>query len=177
MHCVSLSPSEKKLRKREQDIERQQIFCGPPKSQLTQEDQRNRKRQQDREIRRQNSQRTQQLQDAASASTQLVVETVMENDEEIPDMNDILQAERQEIHAERMSIVANVIRDLNAVFAANENPNVARLPTPSMSATQSQGEIRTPQKMTQPRLLEVTREEAEKSQERVHGIRQQYMMR
>ena len=31
--------------------------------------------------------------------------------------------------------------------------------------------------MTQPRLPEVTREEAEESQERVRGIRQQYMVR
>ena len=117
------------------------------------------------------------MQDAASASTQLVVETVMENDEEIPDTNGILQAESQEIHAERVSIVANTIRDLNAAFAANENPNVDRLPTPSMSLTQSQYEIQAPQQMTQPRLPEVTREEAEESQERVHGIRQQYMVR
>ena len=47
----------------------------------------------------------------------------MENDEEIPDTNGILQARSQEIHAKRMSIVSNVIRDLNAAFAANENPN------------------------------------------------------
>ena len=72
------------------------------------------------------------MQDAASDSTQLVVDTIMENDEEIPDTNGILQAEIQEIYAERMSIVANVIRDLNAAFDANDNPNVARLPTPSM---------------------------------------------
>ena len=76
-----------------------------------------------------------------------------------------------------MSIVANVIRDLNAAFAANENPNVARLPTPSMSLTQSQDEIQTPQQMTQPRLPDVTIEEAEESQERVRGIIQQYMVR
>ena len=69
----------------------------------------------------------------------------MENDEEIPDTNGILQAGIQEINAERMSIVANVIRDSNAAFAENENPNVARLPTPSMSLTQSQDEIQTPQ--------------------------------
>ena len=49
---------------------------------MTQEEQRDRKRQQDREKCRKNLQRTQQLQDAAYASTQLVVETVMENDEE-----------------------------------------------------------------------------------------------
>ena len=125
MPCVSLSTSEKKRRKRRRDKERQQKTRGPPQSQFTQEEKRDRKRQQDREIRRQNSQRTQQLQDAASASTQLVVETVMENDEEIPDTNGILQDESQEIHAERMSIVANVIRNLNAAFAANKNPNVA----------------------------------------------------
>ena len=62
----------------------------------------------------------------------------MENDEDIPDKNRILQAEIQGIHAERMSIVANVICDLNAAFAANENRNVDRLPTPSMLLTQSQ---------------------------------------
>ena len=88
----------------------------------------------------------------------------MENDEEIPDTDGILQAKSQEIHAGRMSIVANAIRYLNAAFSANENPNVARLPTPSMLLTQSQDEIQTPQKMTQPRLPEVTREEAEESQ-------------
>ena len=60
-----------------------------------------------------------------------------------------------------MSIFANVIRDLNAAFSANKNPNVDQLPTPSMSLTQSQYEIQTPQQMTQPRLPEVTREEAE----------------
>ena len=75
-----------------------------------------------------------------------------------------------------MSIVANVIRDLNSAFAENENTNVARLPTPSMSLTQNQDEIQTPQQMTQPRLPEVTIEEAEESQERVRGIRQKYMV-
>ena len=70
----------------------------------------------------------------------------MENYEEIPDNNGILQVRSQEIHAERMSIVANVIRNLNTAFYANENPNLARLPTPSMSLTQSQDEIQTPQK-------------------------------
>ena len=59
----------------------------------------------------------------------------MENDEEILDTNGILQAEIQEIHAKCMSIVDNVIHDLNAEFAANKNPNVAQLPTPSMSLT------------------------------------------
>ena len=130
MPRVALSHSEKKHRKREQDRERQRKFCGPPQSQLTQEEQRYQKRQWDRERWRQDRQSTHQSQDAASYSTQLVVQTVTENDEEIPDTNGILQAESQEIHAERMSIVANVIRDLNAAFAANENPNVARLPTP-----------------------------------------------
>ena len=76
-----------------------------------------------------------------------------------------------------MSIVANVIRDLNAPFAANKNPNVDRLPTPSMSLTQSQDKIQTPQQITQPRLPEVTREEAEEIQDRVCGIIQQYMVR
>ena len=46
-----------------------------------------------------------------------------------------------------------------------------------MSLTQSQDEIQTPQQMTQPRLPELTREEAEDIQERVRGIRQQYMVR
>ena len=101
----------------------------------------------------------------------------MENDEEILDKNGILQAKSQEIHANRMSIVDDVIRELNAAFAANENPNVARLPTPSTSLTQSQNEIQTPQQMTQPRLPEVTKEEAEEIQERLRGIRQQYMVR
>ena len=176
MPRVALSTSENKRRKRERDRERQQKNCGPPKIQLTQEEQRDRKRQRDREKWRQNRQRTHQSQDAASASTQLVVETVMENDEEIPDTNGFLQAESQEIHDERMSIVANVIRNLNAEFAANKNPNVDRLPTPSMSLTQIQDEIQTPQQMTQPRLPEVTIEEAEERQERVRGIRQQYMV-
>ena len=62
----------------------------------------------------------------------------MENDEDIPYTNGVLQAESQEIHAKWMSIVANVISNLNAVFAANENPNVDQLPNPSMSLTQSQ---------------------------------------
>ena len=135
---VALSPSEKKRRKRGRDREIQKKNRGPPQSQLTQEEQRNRKRQQDRERWRENRQRNQQSQDAASTSTQLVVETVMENDEEIPDTNGILQARSQEIHAKRMSIVSNVIRDLNAAYAANENPNVARLPNTSMLLTQSQ---------------------------------------
>ena len=101
----------------------------------------------------------------------------MENDEEIPDTNGTLQAEIQEIYAERKFIVANVIRDLNAAYAANENPNVARLPNTSMLLTQSQDEIQTPQQMAQPRLPDVTREEAEDIQERVRGIRQHYMVR
>ena len=46
-----------------------------------------------------------------------------------------------------------------------------------MSLTQSQDEIQTPQKMTQPRLPEVTREDVEESQERVHVIRQKCMVR
>ena len=125
MPRVALSPSEKKIRKRERDRERQQKMRGPPQSQFKQEEQRDRMRQHNREIWTQNLQRAQKLTDSASASTQLVVETVMENDEEIPDTNGILQDESQEIHAERMSIVANVIRNLNAAFAANKNPNVA----------------------------------------------------
>ena len=135
---VALSRSEKKHQKRERDRERQQKIRGPPQGQLTQEDQRNWKKQQDRERWRQNRKSTHKSQDAVSASTHFVVETVTENDEEIADTNGILQAESQEIYSERMSIVANVVRDLNAAFSANESPNVARLPTPSMSLTQSQ---------------------------------------
>ena len=45
-----------------------------------------------------------------------------------------------------------------------------------MLLTKSQDEIQNPQHMTQPQLPEVTREEAEEIQERVRGIRQQYMV-
>ena len=45
-----------------------------------------------------------------------------------------------------------------------------------MSLTKSQNEIQTPQQMTQPQLPEVTREEAEESQDGVRGIRQKYMV-
>ena len=45
----------------------------------------------------------------------------MENDEEISDTNGILKAKIQKIHVGRMSIVANVIHDLNAVFSASNS--------------------------------------------------------
>ena len=81
----------------------------------------------------------------------MVPETVLESDEEITNTNEILQAESQRTYAERASIVANERRDLNVAFAADNNLNVARLHTPSMSMSATQNEIQTPQQTTRGR--------------------------